>query len=174
MIILRMVIWTRIPLETLRNNIVFTKMWCTECIAFIIFIFVKTWFYNKSQSLCLVPALWKIKKKKKKRISYFLIVRLSQIMHFKSQKYTVDHLFVYYKNQLSAFIFKEIMQTRRFYIVNFWIYLQYFHHSYLVDIHFFSFIMFFLLQKHGKKQSCARSTIHGSWEDYAEIVEEFY
>ena len=26
-----------------------------------------------------------------------------------------------------------------------------FHHSYLVDIHFFSFIIFFLLQKHGKK-----------------------
>ena len=52
------------------------------------------------------------KKKKKKRISYFLIVRLSQIMHFKSQKYTVDHLFVHYKNQLSEFIFKEIMQTR--------------------------------------------------------------
>ena len=54
----------------------------------------------------------KKKKKKKKRISYFLIVRLSQIMHFKSQKYTVDHLFVHYKNQLSEFIFKEIMQTK--------------------------------------------------------------
>ena len=26
-----------------------------------------------------------------------------------------------------------------------------FHHSYLVDIHFVSFIIFFLLQKHGKK-----------------------
>ena len=47
-----------------------------------------------------------------KKKSYFLIVRLSQIMHFKSQKYTVDHLFVHYKNQLSEFIFKEIMQTR--------------------------------------------------------------
>ena len=51
----------------------------------------------------------KLKKKKK---SYFLIVRLSQIMYFKSLKYTVGHLFVYYKNQLSGFIFKEIMQTR--------------------------------------------------------------
>ena len=51
-------------------------------------------------------------KQNKKKKSYFLIVRLSQIMHFKSQKYTVDHLFVYYKNQLSEFIFKEIMQTR--------------------------------------------------------------
>ena len=29
-----------------------------------------------------------------------------------------------------------------------------FHHSYLVDIHFFSFIIFFLLQKHGKKHLC--------------------
>ena len=48
-----------------------------------------------------------------KKKSYFLIVRLSQIMYFKSQKYyTVGHLFVYYKNQLSEFIFKEIMQTR--------------------------------------------------------------
>ena len=54
----------------------------------------------------------KKKKKKGKRKSYFLIVRLSQIMYFKSQKYTVGHLFVYYKNQLSEFIFKEIMQTR--------------------------------------------------------------
>ena len=48
----------------------------------------------------------------KKKKSYFLLVRLSQIMHFKSRKYTVDHLFVYHKNQISEFIFKEIMQTR--------------------------------------------------------------
>ena len=34
------------------------------------------------------------KKKKKKKKLYFLIVRLSQIMYFKSQKYTVGHLFV--------------------------------------------------------------------------------
>ena len=47
-----------------------------------------------------------------KKKLYFLVVRLSQIMYFKSQKYTVGHLFVYYKNQLSEFIFKEIMQTR--------------------------------------------------------------
>ena len=119
--ILRMVIWTRIPLKTLINNIAFTKMWCTECIAFIIFIFVKTWFYNKWQSLCLVPGSMKDLKKK----SYFLIVRLSQIMYLKSQKYTVGQLFMYYKIQLSEFIFKEIMQTRWFYIVNFLIHLQY-------------------------------------------------
>ena len=97
-------------------------------------------------------ALWMIKKKKKKRISYFLIVRLSQIMHFKSQKYTVDHLFVHYKNQLSEFIFKEIMQIRWFYIVNFWIHLQYIFIIVIWSIFiFFSFIIFFLLQKHGKK-----------------------
>ena len=54
----------------------------------------------------------KQKKKKKPEKSYFLIVRLSQIMYFKSQKYTVGQLFVYYKNQHSEFIFKEIMQTR--------------------------------------------------------------
>ena len=171
---MRMVIWTRIPLETLINNIAFTKMWCTECIAFIIFIFVKIWFYNKWQSLCLVPGSVKDKKKNEKK-KYFLKVRLSQIMHFKSQKYTVDHLLVYYKNQLSEFIFKEIMETRWFYIVNVWIHLQYIFIKviWLIFI-FFSFIIFLLLQKHGKN-TCARSTIHGSWEDYAEIVEEeFY
>ena len=48
----------------------------------------------------------------KKKKSYFLIVRLSQIRYLKSQKYTVGHLFMYYKIQLSEFIFKEIMQTR--------------------------------------------------------------
>ena len=163
--ILRMVIWTRIPLKTLINNIAFTKMWCTECIAFIIFIFVKTWFYNKWHSLCLVPGSMKDLKKK----SYFLI----QIMYLKSQKYTVGHLFMYYKIQLSEFIFKEIMQTRWFYIVNFLIHLQYIFIIVIWLIFIFSFIIFFLLQKHGKKHSCARSTIHGSWEDYAEIVEEF-
>ena len=118
-------------------------------------IFVKTRFYNKWQSLCLVPGSVKDKKKerkKKKRISYFLIVRLSQIMHFKSQKYTVDHLFVHYKNQLSEFIFKEIMQIRWFYIVNFWTHLQYIFIIVIWSIFiFFSFIIFFLLQKHGKK-----------------------
>ena len=68
------------------------------------------------------------------------MVRLSQIMYFKSQKYTVGHLFVYYKNQLSEFIFKEIMQTR-YKIILYRQFLDtcavHFHHSYLVDIHFF-------------------------------------
>ena len=94
--------------------------------------------------------------KTKQRISYFLKVRLSQIMHFKSQKYTVDHLFVHYKNQLSEFIFKEIMQTRWFYIVNFWIHLQYIFIIliWLIFIFFSFLIIFFLLQKHGKKHLC--------------------
>ena len=99
-------------------------------------------------------ALWKLqkKKKKKKKKSYFLIVRISQIMHFKSQKYTVDHLFVHYKNPLSEFISKKIMQIRWFYIVNFWIHLQYIFIIVIWSIFiFFSFIVFFLLQKHGKK-----------------------
>ena len=132
-------------------------MYCVAlCIAFSIFIFVKTSFYNY-RACVWFRALWKIKKqnKTKQRISYFLIVRLSQIMHFKSQKYTVDHLFVYYKNQLSEFIFKEIMQTRWFYIVNFWIHLQYIFIIviWLIFI-FFSFIIIFFLQKHGKKHLC--------------------
>ena len=104
-------------------------------------------------------ALWKLKQKKnkkqnktKKKKSYFLIVRLLQIMHLKSQKYTVDHLFVHYKNQLSEFISKKIMQIRWFYIVNFWIHLQYIFIIVIWSIFiFFSFIVFFLLQKHGKK-----------------------
>ena len=72
-------------------------------------------------------------------------------MYFKSQKYTVGHLFVYYKNQLSEFIFKEIMQTRWFYIVNFWIHLQYIFIIVIWSILiFFFYHFFFLLQKHGK------------------------
>ena len=96
--------------------------------------------------------LWKIKKKKKK--SYFLIVRLSQIMHFKSQKYTVDHLFVHYKNQLSEFIFKEIMQIRWFYIVNFWIHLQ---NIFIIVI--WSIFIFFLLSFSFYYRNMAKNTL---------------
>ena len=132
--ILRMVIWTRIPLKTLINNIAFTQMWCTECIASIIFIFVKTWFYNKWQSLCLVRGSMKDLKK-----IVFPHSKAFTDMYFKSQKYTLGHLFVYCKNQLSEFIFKEIMQTRWFHIVNFWIHLQY---NFIIVI-WLIFIVFF-------------------------------
>ena len=127
--------------------------------------------------MCLVPGSVKDKKKKKKkkkRISYFLIVRLSQIMHFKSQKYIVDQLFVHYKNQLSEFIFKEIMQTRWFYIVNFWIHLQYIFIIVIWLIFIFFFYHFLFITETWQKNTCAWSTIHGSWEDYAEIVAEFF
>ena len=69
----------------------------------IILLFLYLWrhdFMINDRACVWFRALWKIKKK-----SYFLIVRLSQIMYLKSQKYTVGHLFMYYKIQLSEFIF---------------------------------------------------------------------
>ena len=148
---LRMVIWTRMPLETLINNIAFT--WKRDVLSVLHLLFFYLWrhdFIINDRSCVWFRVLWKIFLKK----SYFLIVRLSQIMHFKSQKYTVDHLFVHYKNHFSEFICKEIMQTRWFYIVNFWIHLQYIFIIVIWLMFIFSFHHFLSITETWQKHLC--------------------
>ena len=76
------------------------------------------------------------------------------IMYLKSPKYSVNHIFVYYNNQLFEVIYsKKVMQTRYFYIVNFWIHLQYIFtiNSWLRVIPPFFLLSFFITETRTKK-----------------------